>query len=137
VRPSLKDGLIVVLDRYIDSSLAYQGCARGLGIDAVLEVNQRATDGLLPDLTLLLRDDPEGAARRPGGPPDRLEAEGRSLQARVAEGYEELARRYPERIVALDGERPAAAVAADVEAATLAALAAPALFAARSGYGVR
>ena len=122
VRPSLKAGLIVVLDRYVDSSLAYQGFARGLGIDAVLEVNQRATGGLLPDLTLLLRVDPDRAARRAGGPPDRLEAEGRALQARVAAGYDELARRYPERIVALDGERPAGEVAADVERATLAAL---------------
>ncbi|MGZ4199969.1 MAG: hypothetical protein ACXVP1_07265, partial [Thermoleophilia bacterium] len=85
------------------------------------------------------------AARGPGGPPDRLEAEGRALQARVAEGYDELARRYPERIVALDGQRPADAVAADVEAATLAALAAlpipaPATAApqaAGSGSGVR
>ena len=122
VRPSLAAGLIVVLDRYIDSSLAYQGFARGLGIEAVLAVNERATGGLLADLTLLLRVDPERAARRPGGPPDRLESEGRALQARVAQGYDELARRYPQRIVTLDGERPAAAVAADVEAATLAAL---------------
>ena len=124
VRPSLDQGLIVVLDRYIDSSLAYQGFARGLGIEAVLAVNERATGGLLADLTLLLRVDPDRAARRPGGPPDRLESEGRALQARVAQGYDELARRYPQRIVTLDGERPAAAVAADVEAATLAALAA-------------
>ncbi len=144
VRPSLESGLIVVLDRYIDSSLAYQGFARGLGIDEVLEVSVRATGGLLPDLTLLLRVDPERAARRPGGPPDRLEAEGRALQERVAQGYDELARRYPERIVALDGERPAAAVAADVERATLAALdaltapVAPAASpTARSGHGVR
>jgi dTMP kinase len=103
VRPSLEDGLIVVLDRYIDSSLAYQGCARGLGIDAVLEVNQRATGGLLPD---------------------RLESEGLTLQTRVAAGYDELARRYPRRIVVLDGERPAAEVAAEVERATLVALSA-------------
>ncbi len=106
LRPSLEAGLIVVLDRYVDSSLAYQGFARGLGIDAVLEVNQRATGGLLPDLTLLLRVDPERAARRAGGPPDRLEAEGRALQARVAAGYDELARRYPERIVALRRRAP-------------------------------
>lgn len=124
VRPSLEDGLIVVLDRYIDSSLAYQGCARGLGIDAVLEVNQRATGGLLPDLTLLLKVDPGRAAGRPGRPPDRLESEGLTLQTRVAAGYDELARRYPRRIVVLDGERPAAEVAAEVERATLVALSA-------------
>ena len=124
VRPSLDAGLIVVLDRYIDSSLAYQGCARGLGIEAVLEVSARATGDLLPDLTLLLRVNPARAAARRGGPPDRLEAEGLALQERVAAGYDELARAYPERIVALDGERPVDDVAAAVERAALDALAA-------------
>jgi dTMP kinase len=137
VRPSLESGLIVVLDRYIDSSLAYQGCARGLGIDTVLELSVRATGGLLPDLTLLLKVDPQAAAGRRGGPPDRLEAEGLALQARVAKGYDELARRYPERILALDGERPAATVAADVEAATLAALEAAPPPGSRGGCHVR
>ena len=122
VRPSLDAGLIVVLDRYVDSSLAYQGWARGLGIDAVAQVNERATGGLWPDLTLLLRVSPERAAGRAGGPPDRLESEGTALQARVAAGYDELARRFPERIVALDGERPVGEVALAVERATLAAL---------------
>ena len=121
-RPRWRPVMIVVLDRYVDSSLAYQGAARGLGIDAVLAVNERATGGLLPDLTLLLEVSPERAAARAGGPPDRLEAEGRELQRRVAAGYDELARRYPERIVALDGERPPDEVAAQVERATLAAL---------------
>ena len=124
VRPSLADGLIVVLDRYIDSSLAYQGCARGLGIEAVLEVNERVTGGLLPHLTVLLTVDPGRAAGRDARPPDRLESEGLALQSRVAAGYDELARRYPWRIVALDGERPVDEVAADVERATLTALAA-------------
>lgn len=124
VRPSLDQGLIVVLDRYIDSSLAYQGFARGLGIDAVLAVSEQATGALLPDLTLLLRVNPARAAARHGGPPDRLEAEGLALQERVAAGYDELVRRYPERIVALDGELAVDQVAAQVERATLAALAA-------------
>lgn len=124
VRPSLDQGLIVVLDRYIDSSLAYQGFARGLGIDAVLAVSEQATAALLPDLTLLLKVDPVRAGARRGGPPDRLEAEGLALQERVAAGYDELARRYPERIVALDGELAVDQVAAQVERATLAALAA-------------
>ena len=122
VEPSLAAGLIVVLDRYVDSSLAYQGAARGLGIDAVLAVNERATGGLLPDLTLLLEVSPDHAVARAGGPPDRLEAEGRDLQRRVAAGYDELARRFPERIVALDGERPPDEIAAQVERVTLAAL---------------
>jgi dTMP kinase len=124
VRPSLDQGFIVVLDRYIDSSLAYQGFARGLGIDAVLAVSEQGTGSLLPDLTPLLRVNPARAAVRRGGPPDRLEAEGLTLQQRVAAGYDELARRYPERIVALDGELSADQVAAQVERATLAALAA-------------
>jgi len=122
VRPSLAAGLIVVLDRYVDSSLAYQGVARGLGIDAVLAVNEHATGGLMPDLTLLLKVGPERAAGRAGGPPDRLEAEGRELQRRVAAGYDELVARYPRRIVALDGERPPDEVAAQAEHAALTAL---------------
>jgi dTMP kinase len=122
VRPSLDAGLIVVLDRYVDSSLAYQGWARGLGIDVVAQVNERATGGLWPDLTLLLRVRPGRAAGRAGGPPDRLESEGAALQARVAAGYDELARRHPGRIVALDGERPVDEVALAVEQATLAPL---------------
>ena len=140
VRPSLAAGLIVVLDRYVDSSLAYQGFARGLGIDAVLEVNERATGGLVPDLTLLLRVDPDRAARRPGGPPDRLESEGAALQAAVAAGYDELLRRFSPRIVAIDGERPAAQVAGDCERTVVAALAAlpgRAPSATRSEAGVR
>jgi dTMP kinase len=124
VRPSLDAGLVVVLDRYVDSSLAYQGHARGLGIDAVLQVNERASGGVMPDLTVLLRVDPDRAARRSGGPPDRLESEGVALQALVAAGYDELARRFPERIVSVDGDRPAAEVAAEVERLALTALAA-------------
>ena len=69
VRPSLEAGLIVVLDRYVDSSLAYQGWARGLGVDAVIQVNERATGGLWPDLTLLLRVAPSGRPAAPVGRP--------------------------------------------------------------------
>jgi dTMP kinase len=93
-----------------------------LGIDAVRAVSEQATEALMPNLTLLLRVSPARVAARYGGPPDRLEAEGLALQERVAAGYDELARRYPERIVTLDGELPVDEVAAQAERATLAAL---------------
>ena len=124
MRPSLDQGLIVVLDRYIDSSLAYQGFARGLGIDAVLAVNERRPAPCCPTSPSCSGSTLTARPRAHGGPPDRLEAEGLALQERVAAGYDELARRYPERIVALDGELAVDQVAAQVERATLAALAA-------------
>ena len=104
IRPSLARGAIVIADRYIDSSLAYQGIARGVGLDDVLELNLRAVGGLLPDCTVLLLVDPEIAAARAGAP-DRLEREGPELQRRVAAAYRELADRFPERMVVFDGAR--------------------------------
>ena len=104
IRPTLARGAIVIADRYIDSSLAYQGIARGVGIEDVLELNLRAVDGLLPDRTVLLLVDPEIAAARAGAP-DRLEREGPELQRRVAAAYRELAERFPERMVVFDGAR--------------------------------
>ena len=115
VRPSLDAGMVVVLDRYVDSSLAYQGHARGLGIDRVLELNHWATGGLLPGLTILLQLDAGDAQARRTGAPDRMERQGVEFQARVAEGYAQLARMFPTRIRALDAARPPAEVAVDVE----------------------
>jgi dTMP kinase len=103
IRPALDRGADVVCDRYIDSSLAYQGAARGLGVDEVLELNLRATRGLLPDRTFLLLVDPEVGAARLGETPDRIEREGLEFLRLVDEGYRALAERYPGRIVALDG----------------------------------
>ena len=120
--PSLAAGWVVLIDRYIDSSLAYQGHARGLGVDEVLELNLRVTDGLLPRLAVVVAVDPAEAAARRRGAPDRIEREGLVFQQRVAEGYALLARRFPERIVVVDGARPPRLVAADVEAAVLAVL---------------
>lgn len=120
--PSLAAGCVVLLDRYIDSSLAYQGYARGLGIEAVLDLNLRVTVGLLPALTLVLEVDPATAAARRTAPPDRIEREGDEFQARVAEGYRLVAARFPERVHLVDGARPAEVVAADVLALSLAAL---------------
>lgn len=118
IAPALERGAVVVCDRFVDSSLAYQGIARGLGVEEVLELNLHATRGLLPDLTVLLLVDPDEAARRSGAP-DRLEREGRGLQARVAEAYAELAELYPERIVAFDGTLAPAELAEEIRHAVL------------------
>jgi dTMP kinase len=106
IRPALQRGAIVVCDRYVDSSLAYQGVARGLGIEAVLELNLAVTGGLLPDVTFLLLIDPDVAAGRYDNS-DRLELEGTALQAKVDAAYRELAERFPERIVTVNADRPA------------------------------
>lgn len=105
IRPALDRGAIVVCDRYIDSSLAYQGVARGLGIDAVLQLNLAVTGGLLPDVTFFLLIDPDVAAGRYDNS-DRLELEGTALQTKVDAAYRELAETFPERIVAVDANRP-------------------------------
>jgi dTMP kinase len=107
IRPALERGAIVVCDRYIDSSLAYQGIARGLGVDAVLQLNLAVTGGLLPDVTFLLLVDLDVAAGRYATSPDRLEREGTALQAKVDAAYRELATRFPERIVTVNADRPA------------------------------
>jgi dTMP kinase len=115
IRPAVDRGADVVCDRYVDSSLAYQGIARGLGVDEVLELNLRATHGLLPDVTVVLLVDPEVAAAR-WTDADRIEREGVGFQARVDAAYRELAARFPERIVALDGTRPAEEIGSEVQA---------------------
>jgi dTMP kinase len=101
IRPALARGSDVVCDRYFDSSLAYQGIARGLGVDAVLQLNLAVTGGLLPDVTFVLLLDP-GVATGRHVDPDRLEREGTELQAKVDAAYRELAQRFPERIVTID-----------------------------------
>jgi dTMP kinase len=111
IDPALRDGSDVVCDRYLDSSLAYQGLARGLGVERVLELNLHATHGLLPDRTFLVVLDPEEALRRAPGDRDRIEREGLELQAAVERAYEELAAMFPNRITKLDGTRPAAELA--------------------------
>ena len=110
VGPAREEGTDVVCDRFSDSSIAYQGAARGLGIERVEEICDLATGGVWPDLTILLRIDPTLAAKRIGRrKADRFEEEGIELQRRVAEGYDEVARRHPERIriVDADGDRKA------------------------------
>jgi dTMP kinase len=120
--PSVAAGWVVLIDRYVDSSLAYQGYARGLGVDDVLRLNLLATGGLLPHASIVIALDPRAAAARRRGTLDRIEAEGLAFQQRVAEGYELLAARFPDRIVVVDGARPARQVATDVEQVAVAAL---------------
>ena len=109
--PGRERGADVLCDRYVDSSLAYQGIARGLGVDAVLELNLAAVQGVMPDRTFLLLVDPARAARRTGRNRDRIEREDDAFRARVDAAYRELAERFPERIVPVDGNGSAEEVA--------------------------
>ena len=101
IRPAVEAGRDVVADRFADSSVAYQGGARGLGTSHVLSLTDTVIDGLWPDLTVLLRVDPEVGLGRADGE-DRFEAEGVELQRAVAEAYEEIAIIASDRVVAID-----------------------------------
>ena len=103
IRPALERGEDVVCDRYLDSSVAYQGIARGLGEARVLELNLTVTGGLLPDRTFLVLVDTEEARRRGGEYRDRIERETEEFMRRADEAFRSLAASHPERIVALDG----------------------------------
>jgi len=113
IAPALDAGQDVVCDRYIDSSLAYQGIARDLGVERVLEVNLVATRGLLPDRTFLVLVDPKVALRR-SSPSDRIEREGPDFHRAVDEAYRALAEMFPDRITAVDGDKPADAIAEEI-----------------------
>jgi dTMP kinase len=120
LEPLLAQGTWVVLDRFTDSSLAYQGAGRGLGVDRVRDLNDFATGGLAPDRTLYLRVPAATGRARQGAraqSPDRMELEDASFFARVAAAYDELAREEPERICAIDAERDAERVLEDALAA--------------------
>jgi dTMP kinase len=101
IRPALEAGRHVVADRFSDSSVAYQGAARGLGVGEVIGLCEAATDGLWPDLTVLLRLDPETGLGRAKGD-DRFEQEGLGLQRAVAEAYEEIAVIASDRVAVVD-----------------------------------
>jgi dTMP kinase len=120
ILPALNAGKVVVSDRFLDSSLAYQGGARGLGIEDVERVNHFATRGLKPDLTFLLDLPPEDAAAR-AGESDRFEDEGAGLQEAVGAAYERLVRADPERWQRIDARRPPEEVHAHVLASVKAA----------------
>ncbi|MEX2448695.1 MAG: dTMP kinase [Solirubrobacterales bacterium] len=103
VRPALERGGTVVADRFADSSVAYQGGARGLGTSHVLSLVDTTIDGLWPDVTVYLRLDPEVGLGRADGL-DRFEAEGLELQRAVAEAYDEIAAIASDRVVTVDAE---------------------------------
>ena len=114
IQPALKRGADVVCDRYLDSSLAYQGIARGLGLDRVLELNLQAVGGVLPYHTFLLLVDPVESALRVGSDGDRIEREDDEFRARVAAAYRQLAEVFPERIQTIDGTRRPREIAEEV-----------------------
>jgi dTMP kinase len=114
--PALEEGRWVLLDRFVDSSLAYQGGGRGLGLEAVARINELATTGCRPDRTLLLRLDRASGRRRlvsRGEEQDRMEREGDAFFARVESAYDALATGEPERFRTLDAHKDAAHVLAD------------------------
>jgi dTMP kinase len=122
IRPALERGAVVLCDRYLDSSLAYQGAARGLGQGPVEEVNRFATGGLLPDLVVLLDLDPASGLRRRAGALDRIEAQDLDFHRRVRQAFRDLAAADPERFAVVDAAAPVPEVAAQVKAAALAVL---------------
>lgn len=127
IEPALAAGRVVLVDRYVDSSLAYQGAGRGLGIERVLEANLLATAGRLPTATILVELDAATARERvlaAGEAEDRLEQAGSDFFARVHDAYEELAARWPERILRIDGAGDPETVGRRVDAALAPVLAA-------------
>ena len=118
IRPALEEGQVVICDRFFDSTIAYQAFARGLPMDDVEKLDQIARGGLVPDLTLLLDIDPEKAFKRIAVKGrDRLEREGLAFHKKVRSGFLFLAKRYPERIVVIDGSLPSGAVLEEALAA--------------------
>ncbi|HZK43104.1 MAG TPA: dTMP kinase [Syntrophomonadaceae bacterium] len=114
IRPALMAGNVVIADRYIDSTIAYQGYARGLEIKFLQELNDLSTSGLKPDLTLLLDLDPViGQKRKQLGIPDRLEKEGLLFQAKVRKGYLNIAKEDPNRVKVLDASLSSEEVASN------------------------
>jgi dTMP kinase len=116
--PALKSGKIVLCDRYLDASLAYQGHARGLGIDEIYKINQYATDGILPELTFFIDVKPEiGLSRikEAGRVMDRLDLEQDSFHHLVREGYLQVAAMFPKRIRIIDGNRNLEAIHQEIK----------------------
>ena len=114
IRPALAAGATVVCDRYLDTSVAYQGGGRELGVDTVLELNLLAVGGLVPDRTVLVEIDVETALARVGDKRDRIEQAEAEFWPRVVDAYRDLAARYPERYVVVDGRRPVPEVAEEI-----------------------
>jgi dTMP kinase len=121
VIPSLNEGKVVLCDRFIDSSLAYQGFARGLGINEVLSINEFAIGKFMPNLTLYLDLDPkiglERINKNKGREVNRLDLEEISFHNKVHEGYEEVLKRFPERIVRINANQAVEQVFSDIKQA--------------------
>ena len=108
IAPALGSGKIIICDRFFDSTIAYQGIARGLGMEKIMELSLWATDGIIPDLTFLLSVDVEGGEKRLSGSSknrDRIESEEEKFKQRIFDGYIELARKYSGRIVLIDAKQ--------------------------------
>ena len=117
ILPCLKSGRAVLCERFLDSSIAYQGAGRGLGVAAVREMNAWAVGEVMPDLTFYLRLSPEERARRAresDAPLDRLEKVGDDFMRRVEEGFEEIARSEPDRVKVLEASLPSEELAEEV-----------------------
>ena len=114
IRPALARGATVICDRYVDSSVAYQGIARGLGLERVLDLNLAAVGGLMPDRTILLEIGVAEAASRMGHDIDRIEREGDGFRDRVAAAYRDLAQRFPARYVTVDGAAAPETIAEEI-----------------------
>lgn len=109
IKPALKNGIIVICDRFTDSTTAYQGYGRGLGLDDVTALNKIAIDGTTPDLTLLLDVELDEIARRrrqAGLSDDRMESSGNRFFEKVRQGYRAIAANEPGRVVVIDGMQP-------------------------------
>lgn len=117
IRPALEQGKAVLSDRYLDSSLAYQGLARGLGDDDIFRLNVWATDELMPDLVILLNVDAEVGLARSTGAPDRIEQEDMSFHRKVGEAYLQLAKAYPSRFSVVDASQSVQAVQDQIQRA--------------------
>ena len=118
IKPAIERGALVICDRFLDSSIAYQAYARGLG-DDVLKINEFAVQGVMPDITFFLDIDPESARERRSirGTSDRLENEGLSFQVKVYEGYRKLIARSPERFRVIDAKQSPDEVFEDIKEA--------------------
>ncbi len=114
IGPKLAEGAYVVSDRFLDSSLAYQGFARGLGIERVLALNLEPIRGILPDITFLLLIGVEEVVKRSSDARDRIEREGEAFLMLVDNGYRQLAGLFPQRIVAIQADRPVHDIAKEV-----------------------
>ena len=119
VRPALARGAVVLTDRYVDSSLAYQGAGRELAVDEVARLSHWATDGLRPDLVVVLDVDPVVGLARAGDSPDRIEAESLAFHRRVRDGFLQLAEKDPERYLVVPADQPPQQVLAAVQARLL------------------